>query len=67
MGGLPDPLDPCLARFQSTYPGFWFTTQRTWSGISIAAIRRDGGEGLHTIVTADPDEMQAELNNQDRR
>jgi hypothetical protein len=68
MGGHPDPLNSHVARFRNTYPEFWFTTQRTWSGISISAIRQDGGEGLHTIITADPDEMQAELaRNRDRR
>lgn len=68
MGGHPDPVGPHVARLRNAFPEFWFTTQRTWSGMSIAAIRQDGGEGLHTIVTADPDEMQAELKrNRDRR
>jgi hypothetical protein len=50
-----------IAKFRSDYPEFRFAIQTTWSGTSIVAIRLDGAEGLHTLVTGDPDELVAEL------
>jgi hypothetical protein len=50
-----------IADFRRDFPEFRFATQTTWSGVSIVAIRQDGAEGLHTIVTPDADEMRTEL------
>lgn len=50
-----------IAKFCRDFPEFRFATQTTWSGVSIVAIRLDGAEGLHTVVTGDPDELRAEL------
>jgi hypothetical protein len=55
------PLTEQISRLQQEFPAFAFRPHQTWGGTSIAAIRCDGREGLHTLVTADPDEMRAEL------
>jgi hypothetical protein len=55
-----------IIRLQQEFPAFAFRPHQTWGGVSIAAIRCDGQEGLHTLVTADPNEMRAELSEQPR-
>jgi hypothetical protein len=50
-----------IARFQAEFPSFTFQLQRTSSGMGIAAVRLDGAEGIHTLITDDPQEMRAEL------
>jgi hypothetical protein len=55
------PLTVQIIRLQQEFPAFAFRPHQTWGGVSIAAIRCDGQEGLHTLVTADPNEMRAEL------
>jgi len=50
-----------IARFQAEFPAFTFQLQRTSTGIGIAAVRLDGAEGMHTLITGDPQEMRAEL------
>ena len=50
-----------IAKFSRDFPEFTFATQTTWSGVSIVAVRLDGAEGVHTVVTPDPDELHAEL------
>jgi protein-L-isoaspartate(D-aspartate) O-methyltransferase len=50
-----------IAKFRSDYPEFRFATQATWNGTSIVAIRLDGDEGMHTLISGDHDELAAEL------
>jgi hypothetical protein len=50
-----------IARFQAEFPAFTFQLQRTSTGMGIAAVRLDGAEGIHTLITDDPQEMRAEL------
>jgi hypothetical protein len=54
-------VNPEIARFQQDFPAFWFGTQRTRRGLCIVVIRKDGGDGLHTLVGANPAEIRAEL------
>jgi hypothetical protein len=52
-----------LSELAAEFPGYEFTTQQTWDGISIIA-RRHGGcarSGLYVVVTGDPDEMRRTL------
>ena len=60
MNNAP-PLTVHITRLRQEFPAFAFRPHQTWGGMSIAAIRCDGQEGLHTLVSADPDEMRAEL------
>jgi hypothetical protein len=50
-----------IARSQAEFPSFTFQLQRTSSGMGIAAVRLDGAEGIHTLITRDHQEMRAEL------
>ena len=60
-GLSPASLAAEIARLRQDFPGYAFWTQPTWDGMGIAAIRSDGAEGLHTLVTADPAEIRTEL------
>ena len=40
-----------IARLRQDFPGYAFWTQPTWDGMGIAAIRSDGVESLHTLIT----------------
>jgi hypothetical protein len=57
--GVPAELSGLAAEF----PGYDFTTQQTWDGISIIARRHEGcaRPGLYAVVTDDPDEMRRAL------
>ena len=57
--GIPTELSGLAAEF----PGYDFTTQQTWDGISIIARRHEGcaRPGLYAVVTDDPDEMRRAL------
>jgi hypothetical protein len=50
-----------IATFQADFPLFAFAPQRTFSGFSVAAVRRNYAEGLHTIVSADLTEVRIAL------
>jgi hypothetical protein len=54
-------VHPEIARFQQDFPAFWFGIQRTRSGLCIVVIRKDDGDGLHTLVGPNPAEIRAEL------
>jgi hypothetical protein len=45
------------------FPAFEFGTQRTWNGVSLVAVRRDGADraGTYAVVTSDPGEMRRAL------
>lgn len=42
------------------FPAFEFGTQRTWNGVSLVAVRRDGADraGTYAVITSDPGEMR---------
>jgi hypothetical protein len=42
------------------FPAFDFGTQRTWNGVSLVAVRRDGADrpGTYAVITSDPNEMR---------
>ena len=52
-----------LSGLAAEFPGYDFTTQPTWDGISIIARRHEGcaRPGLYAVVTDDPDEMRRAL------
>jgi hypothetical protein len=62
--GAPAELSELAAEF----PGYEFSTQQTWGGISITARRHGGGArpGLYAVVTNDADEMRRALLEQER-
>ncbi len=42
------------------FPAYEFGTQRTWNGLSLFAVRRDGADraGIYAVITSDPGEMR---------
>jgi hypothetical protein len=42
------------------FPAYEFGTQRTWNGVSLFAVRRDGADraGTYAVITSDPSEMR---------
>jgi hypothetical protein len=52
-----------LNEFAAEFPGYEFSTQQTWEGISLIAVRHDGSArpGLYVVITPDPDEMRRAL------
>jgi hypothetical protein len=52
-----------LSGLAAEFPGYDFTTQQTWGGISIIARRHEGcaRPGLYAVVTDDLDEMRRAL------
>src|ERR1700678_381535 len=50
-----------IATFQADFPLFAFAPQRPWSGLCVAAVRRNDAEALHTIVSDDLTEVRTEL------
>ncbi len=52
-----------LSELAAEFPGYEFSTQRTWEGVSLIAVRQDGCErpGLCVVITPDLDEMRRAL------
>ena len=52
-----------LSELSAEFPGYEFSTQRTWEGVSLIAVRQDGSErpGLCVVITPDLDEMRYAL------
>jgi hypothetical protein len=52
-----------LSELAAEFPGYEFSTQRTWEGVSLIAVRQDGSErpGLCVVITPDLDEMRRAL------
>lgn len=52
-----------LSQLADEFPGYDFSTQRTWEGISLIAVRQVGSarSGLYAVFTADLDEMRRAL------
>ena len=56
----PCGLGNLLPRLAAEFPGYEFGTQRTYSGISLVAVCRDGaaGAGTYAVITSDLGEMR---------
>jgi hypothetical protein len=52
-----------LSELASEFPGYEFSTQRTWEGVSLIAVRQKGSarSGLYVVITPDFDEMRRTL------
>lgn len=52
-----------LGELADEFPGYEFSTQQTWEGVSLSAVRLDGSarSGLYAVITADPEEMRRAL------
>ena len=52
-----------LNKLAAEFPGYDFSTQRTWEGVSLIAVRQGGSArpGLYAVITADLDEMRRAL------
>lgn len=60
---LAPGLGSLLPRLTDEFPAYDFGTQRTYSGVSLVAVCRDGAahEGTYAVVTNDPGEMRDAL------
>ena len=49
-----------LSELAAEFPGYEFSTQRTWDGVSLIAVRQKGParSGLYVVITPDFDEMR---------
>jgi hypothetical protein len=52
-----------LSELTAEFPGYEFSTQRTWEGVSLIAVRQEGSArpGLCVVITPDLDEMRRTL------
>lgn len=52
-----------LSELAAEFPGYEFSTQRTWEGVSLIAVRRDGCDrpDLCVVITPDLGEMRRAL------
>jgi hypothetical protein len=52
-----------LSELAAEFPGYEFSTQRTWDGVSLIAVRQKGParSGLYVVITPDLDEMRRTL------
>jgi hypothetical protein len=52
-----------LMLLANEFPAYEFGTQRTWNGVSLFAVRRDGADrdGTYAVITSDPGEMRQVL------
>ena len=52
-----------LSELAAEFPGYEFSTQRTWDGVSLIAVRHPGSarSGLYAVITPDFDEMRRTL------
>jgi hypothetical protein len=52
-----------LDELAAEFPGYTFSTQRTWEGVSLIAVRQEGParSGLYVVITPDLDEMRRTL------
>jgi hypothetical protein len=56
----PRGLGSLLPRLAAEFPAYDFGTQRTYNGISLVAVCRDGAThgGTYAIITSDPGELR---------
>ena len=52
-----------LSELAAEFPGYEFSTQRTWEGVSLIAVRQGVSDrpGLCVVITPDLDEMRHAL------
>ena len=52
-----------LSELAAEFPGYEFSTQRTWEGVSLIAVRQAGSDrpGVCVVITPDLDEMRRAL------
>ena len=52
-----------LSELATEFPGYEFSTQRTWEGVSLIAVRQKGSarSGLYVVITSDLAEMRRTL------
>lgn len=52
-----------LSELAAEFPGYEFSTQRTWEGVSLIAVRQKDSarSGLYVVITPDLDEMRRTL------
>ena len=52
-----------LSELAAEFPGYEFSTQRTWEGVSLIAVRlaAPARSGLYAVITPDLDEMRRTL------
>jgi hypothetical protein len=52
-----------LSELAAEFPGYEFSTQRTWEGVSLIAVRQKGSarSGLYVVITPDLAEMRRTL------
>jgi hypothetical protein len=52
-----------LSKLAAEFPGYEFSTQRTWEGVSLIAVRQDGSSrpGPCVVITPHLDEMRRAL------
>jgi hypothetical protein len=52
-----------LSELSAEFPGYEFSTQPTWEGVSLIAVRQKGSarSGLYVVITPDFDEMRRTL------
>jgi hypothetical protein len=53
-------LGNLLLSLADEFPGYEFGTQRTWNGVSLVAVNRDGADqaGIYIVITPDLGEMR---------
>jgi hypothetical protein len=53
-------LGHLVLRLAAEFPAYDFGMQRTYSGVSLVAVCRDGAanEGTYAVITSDPGEMR---------
>jgi hypothetical protein len=57
---VPRGLASLLPRLAAEFPAYDFGTQRTYNGVSLVAVCRDGAahRGTYAVITSDPGEMR---------
>ena len=52
-----------LSELAAEFPGYEFSTQQTWEGVSLIAVRQKGSarSGLYVVITPDFEEMRRTL------
>ena len=56
---VPGSFGSLLPRLAAEFPAYDFGTQRTYSGVSLVAVCRDGAAhgGTYAVITSDAGEM----------
>lgn len=60
---VPRGLGNLVPLLAAEFPGYEFGMQRTWNGLSLVAVRRDGAvrAGTYAVITSDASEMRHAL------